>query len=155
MQFPLEPPTGLDLPFFLGGDARRPVDMWQWTSAPDVVQEGTATGLGTFVASGGPAEVTHAAAFANGQWQLQFTRSLESNAGVTFTPGQPLPIGFYAADGTNGEDGVRGAVSAWYAIYLDVPTPPRVFIAPLVAIVLTAGIGVVVVRRAQRRERAA
>jgi hypothetical protein len=46
---------------------------------------------------------------------------------------------------------VRGAVSAWYAIYLDVPLPPRVFIAPVVATLLTAALGLIVVVRAQRQ----
>ncbi len=158
VQFPLEPPEGMQLPFFLGGDARQPVYMWQWTSAPDQVQEGTALGLGTFAANAGLPQVTHAATFSNGRWQLQFTRALaasDPSLGVSFTPGEPLPMAFYAADGTDGEDAVRGSVSAWYAIYLDVPTPPRVFVAPIVAVVLTAGLGFGIVRRAQRRERGA
>jgi mono/diheme cytochrome c family protein len=160
IQFPLEPPEGMELPFFLGGDARNPVYMWQWTSSPDAVAEGTATGLGTFAPTGGAPQpqVTHAASFADGQWELQLTCALtpaDPSAAVAFTPGEPLPIGFYAADGTDGEDGVRGSVSAWYAIYLDVPTPPRVFVAPIVAVVLTAGLAFGIVWRAQRRERGA
>jgi hypothetical protein len=55
------------------------------------------------------------------------------------------------ADGTNAEDDVRGSVSAWYAIYLDVPLPPKVFIAPVVATLLTAGLGLIIVARAQRK----
>ena len=58
-----------------------------------------------------------------------------------------------AADGSNAEDDTRGSVSAWYAIYLDVPTPPRVYIAPIVTMLLTAGLGTMVVMQAQRRER--
>jgi hypothetical protein len=48
---------------------------------------------------------------------------------------------------------VRGAVSAWYAIYLDVPTPTRVYVAPGLTMLLTAGLGLMLVRQAQRRER--
>jgi DMSO reductase family type II enzyme heme b subunit len=155
VQFPLEPPEGIVLPFFLGGDARNPVYMWRWTSSPDRVTEGTATGLGTFVPSGGAPQVTHTAAFADGQWELQLTRALtpaDPGDAVAFTPGEPLPVAFYAADGTDGEDAVRGSVSAWYAIYLDVPTPPRVFVAPIIAVVLTAGLGFAIVWQAQRRQ---
>jgi hypothetical protein len=46
-------------------------------------------------------------------------------------------------------------VSAWYSIYLDVPTPPSVYVAPLIAALLTAALGMLVVRRAQQRERGA
>jgi hypothetical protein len=46
-------------------------------------------------------------------------------------------------------------VSTWYAVYLDVPTPTRVFVAPLATIALSAGLGMLLVTRAQRRERGA
>ncbi|MCH7685054.1 MAG: hypothetical protein IIB35_15255, partial [Gemmatimonadetes bacterium] len=145
-------------PFFMGGDPRHPVYMWQWTSSPDRVREGTATGMGSFAPIAGAPQVAHSATFADGQWQVQFTRALvpaDPSVAVPFTPGEPLPIGFFAADGTAGEGGVRGSISAWYAIYLDVPTPPRVFVAPIVAVVLSAGLGFGIVWRAQRRERRA
>ena len=74
---------------------------------------------------------------------------------VPFTPGESLPIAFYAADGTDAEDDVRGSVSAWFAIYLDVPTPPSVFVVPFVVVFVTAGLGLVIVRQAQRSERRA
>ena len=35
VQFPLRQEEGTDLPFFLGGDARRPVYTLRWTSNPD------------------------------------------------------------------------------------------------------------------------
>ena len=155
VQFPMKAPEGTELPFFLGGDTRRPVYLWQWTSEPDRVEEGTATGLGTFLATGA-SEVTHTAVFSEGQWQLQFTRSLvpaDSSIAATFVPGERLPIAFYAADGTDAEDATRGAISAWYAIYLDVPTPPRVFVAPIVAALFAAGLGLAIVWQAQRQQR--
>lgn len=155
VQFPLRPPEGLERPYFLGGDSRRPTYQWQWTSAPDVVQEGRGTGLGAFTPSAATA-VGHAAAFADGEWRVQFTRALvpsDTAAAPAFAVGEALPMAFYAADGSDGEDVMRGAVSAWYAIYLDVPTPTRVYVAPVLAVLMTAGLGGLVVARAQRRAR--
>jgi len=43
------------------------------------------------------------------------------------------------------------AVSTWYFVALDRPTPPGVFISPVLAMLVTLGLGLVVVRRAQRR----
>src|SRR2546430_17177459 len=43
------------------------------------------------------------------------------------------------------------AVSTWYFLALDRPTPPGVFISPVLAMLVTLGLGLVVVRRAQRR----
>src|SRR5207249_267859 len=68
-----------------------------------------------------------------------------------FEPGRAIPVAFFAWDGSSGEHGTRLAVSTWYFLALDQPTPPRVFISPVVAMALTLGLGVMVVLRAQRR----
>jgi hypothetical protein len=64
-----------------------------------------------------------------------------------------VPFALFVADGSNGEDDVRSAVSTWYAIHLDVPTPTRVYAAPAVTVLLTAGLGALLIVRTQRRER--
>jgi hypothetical protein len=43
------------------------------------------------------------------------------------------------------------AVSTWYFLSLDQPTPPRVLLSPVIAMALTLGFGFMVVWRAQRR----
>ncbi len=157
VQFPLRQPDGTELPFFLGGDVASPVYTIQWTSSPDAVRTGTSTGLGAFVAATA-ADVTHQSSFADGQWQLQLTRPLvpaDSSVSSVFGTGEPISIAFYAADGTDAEDEIRGSVSSWYAIYLDIPTPSSVYIAPVVATLLTAAIGMVIVLRAQQNHRRA
>ncbi len=154
VQFPLTPPEGTELPYFLGGDSKRPVYEWDWESSPDQVSEGKSVGLGTFAAYG-DGQLAHRARFEAGRWQIQISRSLvpvDSTRAPAFIPGTLLPIAFFAADGSNGEIGNRGSVSAWASLYLDVPTPTMVFVAPVVATLLTAGLGIVVVLRAQKRE---
>lgn len=153
VQFPLRQETGTDLPFFLGGDARRAAYSLRWASDPDRLEQGTSRGLDAFIPVTG--EVTHAAIFSDGQWRLQLNRALmpaDTTAAAVFPLGVPLPIAFFAADGSNGEDSMRGSVSAWYAIYLDVPTPPSTFVIPVVAVMLTAGLGLVAVWRAKAEE---
>ena len=68
------------------------------------------------------------------------------------SPGRAVPVALFVADGSNGEDDVRSAVSTWYAIHLDVPTPARVYAAPVVTVLLTAGLGLLLITRAQRSE---
>lgn len=157
VEFPPARTDGAERPYFLQGTTRRPVYAWRWSSAPDSVSEGTATGLGHFTARSGSAEVVHAARFTAGEWSVQFSRPLAGadTSALHFVPGEAVPIGFIVADGSSGEDDVRGAVSTWYAIYLDVPTPRRVYIAPVISALLTAGLGATVVSRAQRRARRA
>ena len=154
IQFPARLDDG-ERPFFLGGTTRRPAYGLRWTSAPDRLEEGTMTGLESFAPRSSP-QATHVATYAEGAWQLQIIRPLalaDSTAGPTLAAGRAIPIAFRAADGSNGEDGRRGSVSAWYAIYLDVPTSRGVYLAPLSTMLLTAGLGLVVVRQARRRDR--
>jgi hypothetical protein len=47
---------------------------------------------------------------------------------------------------------VRSAVSTWYAIHLDVPTPARVYAVPAITVLLTAGLGMLLITRAQRND---
>jgi mono/diheme cytochrome c family protein len=155
VQFPKRVSDQAEQPYFLGGTSRRPVYLVRWSSDSDRVDQGTGTGLGRFAPQGGSAGWSHTARFENGQWQLQLVRPLESadsTAAPTFAPGQAIPIAFFAADGSNGEGEVRGSVSAWYSIYLAVPTPAKVYIQPVLAGLLTAGLGIFVVLRAQRRQ---
>ena len=155
VQFPERITDDAEQPYFLGGDSRRPVYAWRWRSDSGAVHEVRGTGLGKFTPHES-SSLTHAAVYDQGEWRLQITRSLvpaDTSRAPVFTTGRAIPIGFFAADGSNGEDDVRGSVSAWYAIYLDVPTPRRVYVAPAAAMLLTAGLGFMAVRQAQRRER--
>src|SRR5437879_3575362 len=90
----------------------------------------------------------------HGECRVVFTRSLatpDTANELQFEPGRAIPVAFFAWDGSSGEHGTRLAVSTWYFLALDQPTPPRVFISPVVAMALTLGLGVMVVLRAQRR----
>jgi mono/diheme cytochrome c family protein len=152
VQFPLRWSPEVERPYFLGGDTRRPVYLWRWSSDGDKLEEGKGTGLGRFAAGPGTG-ATHAARYDRGEWRLQIARKLipaDTTAATSFPIGEAIPVAFFAADGSNGESDVQGSVSAWYAIYLDVPTSPRVYLAPAVAMVVTVGLGLAVVRRAQR-----
>ena len=148
-----------ELPYFLGGSARRPARAWRWSSAPDRVETGAERGLGTFAAGAGTAAgaPAHRATHDAGQWRLQVTRALrpaDTATAVTFIPGRAVPFALRVADGSNGEDDARGAVSAWYAVHLDEPTPAMAYVAPVATVLLSAGLGALLVVRAQRRERA-
>jgi DMSO reductase family type II enzyme heme b subunit len=159
VQWPQSAREDAERPYFLGGSTKRPVDVWRWSSDPasggSRVEEGAQTGLGHFTASAST-QVTQASKYTDGQWELVLSRPLtpsDTTHAARLAPGRAIPIAFYAADGSNGEDEIRGAVSTWYAVYLDVPTPTRVFVAPLATILLSAGLGMLLVTRAQRRER--
>jgi hypothetical protein len=64
-----------------------------------------------------------------------------------------VPIAFQAWDGDNGEAGNQAAVSTWYFLALEDAVPVTVFVTPLAAFLLTAVLGLIMVSRAQRREK--
>jgi hypothetical protein len=105
---------------------------------------------------GGANGVTAQSVFDEGQWRLVLRRPIaaaDTANAITFASQQAIPMALFAWDGDNGEEGTRGAISTWYYVYLAEPTSGTVYATPVVAMLLTAGLGVFAVGRAQRRER--
>jgi DMSO reductase family type II enzyme heme b subunit len=151
VQFPTEIPDGVDRPYFLMGDSRDPVYLWQWDSEEGVV-EARATGLGTNQPLSGSV-LAGRAEHTDGQWTLLVRRALESDreGRLSFREGVPIPVAFFAWDGSSGELGKRASISSWYYLFLEQPASRAVVVIPLVVVLLTWGLGLVLVHRAQNR----
>lgn len=156
VQFPRKIPEGMERPYFLMGDSRDPVYLWYWRSDAPAAQEATARGLGKVTPMAGASQLRSQGVFDRGQWRVVLTRSLAAPGGadrLAFGEGQAVPIAFFAWDGSNGESGTKGSISTWYHVYLDEPTPKTVYTTPIATAALTAGLGILLVVRAQRREK--
>jgi cytochrome c oxidase cbb3-type subunit 2 len=158
VQFPRRLPEGNERPYFLMGSGTDPVYQWRWRSEPPGGEEGTARGIDRYDPQPAPSQALGVrAAFDRGEWQVVFARTLATSDtanDLQFRPGRPIPIAFFAWDGSSGEHGTRMAVSSWYYLALAEPVQPRVFVAPVVAMALTLGLGLWVVRRANSGPRA-
>jgi len=156
VQFPLTLPTGMERPYFLQGDARRPAYMWSWRGDHARAVEMVARGLGTGQEQPASSQqVSAEATWADGEWRVLFRRSLatpDSTADLQLPRATVVPVAFQAWDGNNGEAGNQAAVSTWYFLALEEAVPVSVFITPLVVFLLAGGLGLVMVVRAQRRE---
>src|SRR2546427_2327621 len=134
--------------------SRSPVYQWRWTSVPPRrAVAGLALGVERFDTLPAAAAPAAQAVYDQGQWRLVLSRALataDTANQLQFRTGRAIPVAFFAQDGSNGESGSRMAVSSWYFLALDQPTPPRVYISPVVAMALTLGLGLVVVWRAER-----
>lgn len=158
VQFPRTIPDGMERPFFLMGDDRDPVYVWHWESGREGVEERLARGLDRYEPLPGvePGAVTAEVVYDDGEWRLMLRRPLDAGGienRLSFEAGRAIPMAVYAWDGSNGESGTRGSIGSWYFLYLDQPTASTVYVAPILATLLTAALGVVVVVRAQRRAR--
>ncbi len=161
IQFPLAIPEGanaMERPYFLMGSPTEPVYQWRWTSGSGHGPvAGLARGLERFD-SLSTATLEAQAVYDQGEWRVVFTRSLataDTSNQLQFRTGRAIPVAFFAWDGSNGESGPKMAVSTWYFLSLDTPTPPRVFVSPVLAMMVTLVLGWVVVRRAQGLKREA
>lgn len=151
VQLPVEIPEGNERPYFLMGSVRDPVYLWHWDSQAGI-SEARASGLASRepLDAGG---LTGSASFDRGRWHLVLRRSLDpgEEGALAFREGTPIPVAFFAWDGSSGETGARGSISSWYYLLLEAPRSPIVFVVPLLAVVLTGGLGVLAVRRARSR----
>jgi hypothetical protein len=102
--------------------------------------------------------LTSAASYSRGEWRVQLTRALataDSSDRLQFATGRPIPLAFFAWDGSNGESGTRMSVGSWVAIYLAEPAGAGTYAWPILAMLSTAGLGLAVVVRGQRTARGA
>ena len=158
IQFPRAIPDGMERPFFLMGDDRDPVYLWRWESGQQAASELLARELARYEPLDGAeaGALTTEAVFDQGEWRLMLRRTMDAE-GVAdrlgFETGRAIPMALFAWDGSNGETATQGAIGSWYFLYLDEPTANSVYVTPILATLLTAALGVVVVRRAQRRAR--
>jgi DMSO reductase family type II enzyme heme b subunit len=132
LQFPAHPLQGVEHPYFLMGDAKRPTDLWYWRNdAPDKAVVVQTTGSKSFQPGDNPGGLRAQGVVDNGQYRVVMQRALHTkNADkeVQFGVGSFLPFSMTTWDGSNGEQGGgKRTVAAWYNLYLE-PEPSRAWI---------------------------
>jgi DMSO reductase family type II enzyme heme b subunit len=141
LQFPAQPLQGLERPYFLMGDSKRPTDLWYWRNdSPEKAVLVQTTGSKSFQPGENAGGLRAQGVFDNGQYRVVLQRTLHTkNAAkeVQFEVGKFLPFSMTTWDGSNGEQGGgKRTVMAWYTLYLE-PEPSK---APM----YLWGIGIVV-----------
>ena len=151
LQFPPQPSSGTERPYFLMGDASDAVYLLRWENGKSVT-ESTANGPAKIAAIPG-AEAGGKAVYANGQYRLVMRRPLVSKDATrpTFSPAAFMPVAFQAWDGGAGESGTRMSLTSWYYLRLEEPQSGRRFVIPPVVAILTLAVMLLVVRVANRR----
>lgn len=117
-------------PYFILGDRRNPVDYWVWRAdgtTTRFIAHGrdrmAARPLGRLVVHGG---------YKDGQYRAILRRPLsaQDKSEAPLEPGRFVPIAFHLWDGEQGEDGLKMAISTWYSLVLESPTPVTAYLWP-------------------------
>jgi len=120
LQLPVQAAEGVAKPYFLFGDAQKPVDLWFLDLASQRVRQYVGRGSGSLTALAA-GEVQASASYASGEWSAVFVRNLRSSDGLSFAEGQYVPVSLSVWDGTARERGNRRGLTQWFYVYL----PPR------------------------------
>lgn len=128
IQLPSDITGTSEKPEFRLGDAKHPVNLWYW-AAPSITQDSAAivsimdaNGSGKLpTPRGDSAELSAAGEWADGRWQVMFTRALETDspADFQFREGAYIPVAFANWDGVEAQADSRRSFTSWYWIILE------------------------------------
>ncbi len=152
LQFPSVVPVGFKKPYFVRGDDKLSVNLWNWTAGK--LSESNANGIDKETAQ--PQEnwtIQGGGGYKEGLYQVVIKRSLVTDDKVNdtqFEVGKFTSIAFQAWDGHNGETGTKMSISHWYFVLLEPETPKEVYIYPPLVILAVLGIELLIRRKLKK-----
>jgi len=153
VQLPQAVSAGPQKPYFLWGNAGRPVNVWKW-QADGQVGEFNAAGYQDGLVPQATSHISTAAAWADGRYRLVITRPLttDDTNDIQLVPGEFAPIAFQAWEGSNGETGTLMSLSSWYSLFIEKPVPASVYAYSGIALAAAALGEWALVRRARKNK---
>ena len=147
VQFPLVIPAGMEKPYFLMGNAAKPVNLWRWSSGSKDKQETIAVvdakGIDAQVPRESAGGLKAKGSYKDGSWRVVMTRPLRTAAAdqdLQFEEGRFIPISFFAWDGSNSEAGTNHAMTTWYWLLLKPSSGAKPLIAAIIVALLLGGL---------------
>ncbi len=153
IQFPTAPSEG-GKPYFFMGDKKLSVNLWQWKASDNLGSEFIAAGPENSTQQE-KQDVKVIASYTDGRYRVLFRRQLNTGneKHAVFEIGKFMPFSVALFDGRNNEANNRGAISAWYYMMPEPPTPATVYIFPPLAFFIVLGIGFLLNRKLPKKNR--
>jgi DMSO reductase family type II enzyme heme b subunit len=151
IQFPTKASEGAR-PYLFMGDKKLGVNIWQWKAPDTLAAEFTAAGPENMIQQE-KQDVKVAAAYSDGHYRVLFRRLLNSGEEkhTIFEIGKFMPFSVALYDGRNNEADKKGAISAWYYLVPEPPTPAKVYILPPIIFLIVLGIGIMLNRNLRKK----
>ncbi len=151
IQFPENlQPGGVKKPYFIMGDEKLGVNLWNWTSEDNRSFETNAYGIwNNSEVEQGESDIFAKGVYKNGQYRVVIKRPLQTSdkeKDIQFEKGVFYPIAFFAMDGTNGETGSQRSITPWYFVFMEPEEDKSVYFYPPVVIVLVFGFEFILIR---------
>ncbi len=151
MQFPVKPPNGTKKPHFFRGSTSDQVHLLVWKADENATEEGNARGWKQAIKpqAAEAQQVSGDAVWDQGRWTVVMKRPLNTGDknDVQFEPGIFIPMSLNAWDGSNGEHGLIMSLSTWHFVFLEAPTPIKVYVYAVLAFLIMGGLGLWLTRR--------
>ncbi len=151
IQFPEKlQPGGIKKPYFIMGDEKLGVNLWNWVSEEDQFFETNANGVwNNSEVAQERSDISGKGYFKNGQYRVVMKRALQTSdteKDIQFEVGVFYPIAFFAMDGTNGETASRRSITPWYFVFMEPELDKTIYFYPPVVVVLVFGIQFILVK---------
>jgi DMSO reductase family type II enzyme heme b subunit len=159
LQFPVEIPEGPEKPYFFMGERGKSVNMWYWkadsftgslsgeeeaASGEKYAEEMNAEGPEKMASQPLDSQgVKGKGVWGEGRWRVVLKRTLTTNGknmDVQFVRDAFIPIALNAWDGSNGDVGLKKAISAWHYLRLETATSLSLYAYILIAILVGVNI---------------
>jgi DMSO reductase family type II enzyme heme b subunit len=159
LQFPVKLPEGTKKPHFMRGDSSQAVHLWVWKADLDAdgeraVEEAVARGWKQQpkIQAEEQQQIDSKATWDQGRWRVVMKRPriTEDKSDVQFMAGKFIPVSLNAWDGSNGEHGLIMSLSTWHYVFLETPTPVKVYVYAVLAVLITGSLGYWLMRKAEQ-----
>jgi DMSO reductase family type II enzyme heme b subunit len=134
------------------GDKKAAVNIWQWKASDNLAVEFNAQGPSALTQQE-KQDIQVVPSYKEGMYRIMFKRALQTGDkdDTAFEVGKFTPFAVALYDGRNDEENNKGAISAWYFMELEPPTPVKVYVLPPIAFIAVFGIGLVLRKSVKKK----